>query len=1266
MEHYYLAAIAQYKKEYQKAFEYYTLGSNDDPCCLFGLGLCYKNGYYLKKNNIKAEEIFEKALQKLLANLSITDKTSALVLYYMYSNGYGCNKDMSKANMFLEIALNAGSIEASFICAGYDGGLAYASTNELVLALKEEKDLLKLKKIYKQIDTYDSESPLKYTLDAIITDLEFRQTIVYPKKEEKDEALIELETIENQILEEAPEGELNMDWDTAFSTKGIMEDNYAETASDGLVYSLKTLGYVDLEYIARSTSLTIKEVIKRLKGSIYQDPNKWDECFYKGWVTADEYLSGNLINKLKIAEEANEKYNGYFTDNVEAIKKILPQGVTSSDIYVTIASSWIPEDIIKEFIVDIMGVPGSTWHMDLIVKDPKTNIWEINPKIRNYNNLYSQFDYQYKIRNRNGLSILLSALNMRTVVVAKTDSRGCKYYDQADMLLAVEKQKILNMVFHDYIFNNEERKKRVTDAYNYLYGYNVSRIYNGDFLDFPNMNPNVSLYDYQKNSIARIIFNKNTLLAHDVGTGKTYIMIASGEELIRMGLSVKNMYVVPNNILSQWAEAYRFLYPNSKIKVCYPKDFAPLKRRNTLLDIKNNNYSAIILAHSSFDTLELSDAIKIKNLEDELVEIASLNIPTTQSTMRQAEIEEMLQKLREKEIDINDDISFDKLGITRLYVDEAHYYKNVPIKTGLVNTLGISSVGSVKCLGMVDKVHYITSLSDGGVIMATGTPITNSITDCYVFQRYLQSGELKLLNIHSFDNWVAMFAEKSEELEVDVDAKGYRIATRLSRFHNLPELTTILANVADFHRVKNNAELPKFNGYSDIVLKKTYELAQYIEELANRSTDIRANKIKRKEDNMLKVTTDGRKAALDLRLVDPNTLQNKIFSKVYSCAEKVVDLYIKYNNTKGTQLIFCDYSTPKDGFNIYDELKHVLLTFGIKESEIAFIHDAKTDRQRQKVFDKVNTGEIRILIGSTFKLGMGVNVQRKLVAIHHLDVPWRPADMIQREGRIIRQGNENKEVFIYRYIQEGSFDAYSWQLLETKQKFIDELLANSIGVRSAIDVSDTVLNYGEVKALAIGNMQLRERFEIYNELNRLRLLHNNNQHMRARYERELLEIPKKIEELERLISDYTLDAEIYKNSKVEFSMESRNELKNYIYEEVRCNVMYKEERPLITYQGFEIILPMNMTEPRPYVWVVATHKHKVELSNSNLGCLIRIDNYLDNLDKKKKELEKEMALLKEKQNSIKIALENQIDYGPSITELKDRLDKIDKELKEDE
>ena len=326
MKYFELGRQAQYKKEYQKAFEYYTLGSNEDPCSLFGLGLCYKYGYYLKKNNIKAEEIFEKALPKLLMKASVSDKNVSLALYYVYANGYGCNKDMNKAMMFLEISVEAGSIEAAFISAGYDGGLAYASTNELVMALKDEKDLEKLRKIYNQLDKFDTESPLKYALDAVILDIEFRQTVVNKEKpqEEKDPALVELETIQNEMLESAGEGELNMDWDTAFSTKGIMEDNYAETASDGLVYSLKTLGYVDLEYIARSTSLTIREVISRLKGSIYQDPNKWDECFYKGWVTADEYLSGNLINKLKIAEEANEKYNGYFSENIEAIKRILP------------------------------------------------------------------------------------------------------------------------------------------------------------------------------------------------------------------------------------------------------------------------------------------------------------------------------------------------------------------------------------------------------------------------------------------------------------------------------------------------------------------------------------------------------------------------------------------------------------------------------------------------------------------------------------------------------------------------------------------------------------------------------------------------------------------------------------------------------------------------------------------------------------------------------------------------------------------------------
>ena len=1256
MDLFILGQQALNKKDYKSAYEAYLEGSNNNPLCLYGLALCYKQGYGIKKNVLKSEELFEKALPKIISIAFDDNSYAPLVLYHMYHNGYGCDKDLSKADMFLNMSVNLGNIEANYISCGLDPLLAYASTNELTLDLKDVNDVEVLKKLEKVISKNDPNSPQKYTLDALIYDLEYKQKVVFPTED------VDLLEEEETKLDDS-EIELEMDWNSAFSSTIDLDDDYAETAADGLVRSLKNLGYVDIEYIARSTTLPIKQVINRLKGSIYQDPNKWDGCFYKGWVTADEYLSGNLFNRLQVAMEANEKYNGYFDENVEAIKKVLPEGVSSSEIYLTIASSWIPEDIVKDFILDIMGVPNSSWHKDLIVKDPSTNIWEIKTRIRNYNNSYSKFDYLYKTKYRSGLNILLSALNMKSVVISVSDSSGKKYLDQSDMLLANEKINMLNDVFRDYVFNNDERKKIVTDAYNNLYGYNVTRVYNGNFLDFPKMNPTVKLYDYQKNSIARIIFNKNTLLAHDVGTGKTYIMIASGEELIRMGLSNKNLYVVPNNILGQWEATYRYLYPSSKIKVCYPKDFTPNKKRNTLLDIKNNNYNAILMAHSSFDSLELSNEIRIENLTNEAVEILDLNIETTVAKNRLKEIDEEIEELKGMETPINDDITFDKLGITRLYVDEAHYYKNVPIQTGLVNMLGISSFGSSKCVSMIEKVNYMTKLHEGGVIMATGTPITNSITDCYVFQRYLQQGELKLLNIHSFDNWVAMFAEKHDELEVDVDAKGYRMATRLSRFHNLPELTTILSNVADFHRVDKNTELPDFNGYTDVVLSRTVELNNYIEELAARSKVIRGGLVKRKVDNMLKVTIDGRKAALDMRLVDPDTRQNKMYSKVYSCVMRVLDIYVKTSHTKSTQLIFCDYSTPKDEFNIYDELKDELLSSGIRESEIAFIHEAKTDKQRQKIFDKVNSGEIRILIGSTFKLGMGVNVQQKLVAIHHLDVPWRPADMIQREGRIIRQGNENKEVYIYRYIQEGSFDAYSWQLLETKQKFIDELLSNSIGVRSALDISDTVLNYGEVKALAIGNTKLKERFEIYNELNRIRLLHNSDQQMRSRFERELLEIPQKREELSKLISDYTFDNAIYESNKIEYSAEQRNELKEYIFSEVMTNIMSQSERTIFNYQGFDVVLPMNMLSTKPYIWLMATHKHKIEIStNSSAGCLIRIDNYLDTLKKKKFEYENKIIELREREISIKTALDTQVDYEPIIVDLKEKLEKIDKEL----
>ena len=556
--------------------------------------------------------------------------------------------------------------------------------------------------------------------------------------------------------------------------------------------------------------------------------------------------------------------------------------------------------------------------------------------------------------------------------------------------------------------------------------------------------------------------------------------------------------------------------------------------------------------------------------------------------------------------------------------------------------------------------------------MSIGTPITNSITDAFIMQQYLQSGELAMLDLQSFDGWIGMFAERVTEFEIDVDTSTYRLATRFARFHNLPELTSLLSSIADFHQLDESAGVPQMDGYKDALISKTSEFATYLDDISQRADDVRHGRVSRKEDNMLKITTDGRKAALDMRLVDP-MVKYTFQSKVARCVENVSDIFYKTCQNKSTQLIFCDTSTPKAKFNIYSELKDKLMNQGIPENQIAFIHDAETERKRSQLFMKVRNGEIRILIGSTFKLGLGVNIQDRLIALHHIDVPWRPADMTQREGRILRQGNMNPKVYIYRYITEGSFDAYSWQLLETKQRFITGLLSGSLMERSGADIEDTVLDYAEVKALAVGNPLVKERVEAANELTRYMVLQRKLVDSRIRMEKDLLELPGKIHNQQENIRKCEDDLAFYSqwrqvnlpvtdNKLKKADAEKRKSLRKYISDAVDNYTLETKEKVLMTYRGFNVVLPANMIKEKPYIWLARQGKYYVELGNTEVGNLIRIDNYLDTLDEHLEKLKAGLSELEEKENEIKAELAKDDSFADKIETYKKKVEALDKKL----
>ncbi len=1081
------------------------------------------------------------------------------------------------------------------------------------------------------------------------------------------------EAREQERIRQTVDMELPMDWENAFADDARTRDVHADSVPDALIVSMNTLGRVDIEFIAEIAGVTLKDAILALRGSIYQNPETWGECFYKGWETSEEYLSGNLIRKRRIAETANQRFQGYFSDNLAAIDRALPPAVAMGDIYVSLGSPWVPPEIIDDFITHILHLHypyHGTRH------DALTGSWEIPNKGEFRQKIRS--DSVYGTQRLPALDILERTLNMRAVTVTdeveslRTVSGVRRVPNRVETMLAVEKQRALIKEFQSWVWKDPERRRTLENIFEERYGCVRRRFYDGSFLDFPTMDPAVQLFPYQKNAVARIIFSPNTLLAHDVGAGKTYVMIAAGMELLRMGLSEKNFYVVPNNLVAQWRSIWLQMYPDADLFTVEPKDFTPKNKNATLLRMQREKHDGVIIAYSCFDRIPLSKNCRIDQLKHQIADVTARMKQSSKATgaleRRKRDLERDLEDLKDE--DEKKGVCFDSMNVSRLFVDEAHNYKNVPLETKVTSTLGIGGAGSKRCREMLEKVRFVQRRNGGkGVVMATGTPITNSITDAFVMQQYLQSGELAMLELESFDSWVGMFAEREAQFEIDVDTSNFRLATRFSRFHNLPELTALLSSIADFHQA-DGSDAPGHDGYYDVVIPRTLEFAKYLEKISKRADMVRGGKVDRQLDNMLKITTDGRKAALDYRLVDPKGCFTYT-SKVAKCAENVSNIYFHTRGNRSAQLVFCDISTPKDGFNLYDELKRLLIVYGVREEEIAFIHDATTDDQRERLFARVRAGEVRVLIGSTFKLGLGVNVQERLIALHHLDVPWRPSDMVQREGRILRQGNTNSRVFLYRYITEGSFDAYSWQLLETKARFISDLLSGSMKDRSGTDVDDVVLDYAEVKALAVGNPLIKERVETANELTRLHTLNRKAAEARMRLEQERGTMPKRCAEQRAAIEHCAEDVSYYDawkqvhladgggKAEIDERRETRELLRLGFAEEPMTH-----EFEICCYRGFVLSRPAGFPE-RPYLIVRRAGTYIVELGEAEGGYLARVDHCLDTLAQHKARLEERLEELKRREEDIAAELARGEDYSERIDAVRERLAEIDKKLKVD-
>ncbi len=1112
-----------------------------------------------------------------------------------------------------------------------------------------------------------------------------------------------LEHIENVTRMDLP-----MDFVNAY-TDDDRVNAHCESMSDGLMMSLEMLGMVDIEFIASVTGSDLKTVIDSLKGSIYQNPLHWNEVFYKGWETADEYLSGNLMHKLQVARDANEKYNGYFQNNVIALEGILEPDISVDDIYVTLGSPWVPTDIIDDFIAYMafggnLSAPEANEYFaqcqvaDFAVRhDEYTGYWEIPNKTRfrksQFHGMFEEVNYKiYGTEKMDMLYVLENTLNMKTLTVSDAkdpNNPKLRVIDQDETVKLLEKQKFMIDTFQKWVWDDETRKRRLQSAYCRRYGNVRRRTFDGSFLELPGLNENVKLYDYQKNAVARILFSPNTLLAHDVGSGKTYIMIAAGMELRRLGRSKKNLYVVPNGIIGQWNSIFRMMYPEANILTVSNKNFGPKKRGETLNKIKNEDYDAIIMTYSCFDMLSLSDRYYIKLYKERLamLEKASKNFASKAKIEQKREnIQHTLAKLQLTYKKTPKIMPFDELGINTLFLDEAHNYKNIDLDSRISRVRGTGSGGSNRGNGMMDKVHCVQRMNDGGrVVFATGTPVTNSLSDIYVMQKYLQEGELEFQGIQNFDAWAGMYAEKTTGFEIDVDTNSYHIVTRFARFCNIPELTATLSSIADFHKVDKTSGIPELDGYTDSLRDGSDDFKDYLREISNRADDIRQKRVKPKEDNMLKVTTDGRKAALDMRLIevafglDPD-------SKVMRCAENVMEVYEQTRDIKGTQLVFCDISTPKEGFNLYDELKDLLIAMGMPRNEIAFIHDADSDMQKQDLFKAMREGEIAVLVGSTAKMGHGVNVQKRLVAIHHLDVPWRPSDMVQREGRILRQGNENDKVRIFRYVTKASFDAYSWQLLETKQRFIGQIMSGEATMREGGDIDDTVLNYAEVKALAVGNPRIKRRVEVCNELDKYRILQRDFLEDRSKKERDMIILPQKIaaqkDKIERCQKDIEAYAKEKRNYK-DMGYKEQKAIREMIFQAAQANRNNPKDTLVMTYQGFKIVVPAYMvpkmvtrkTEAKNageevsytkseilYIHLVRNNTYYLEIESES-GITARLNNFLEDLEKQKGKYEDVLKTLENRLHNTEEELNKEVQgYANEIDELKRELNELNEEL----
>jgi N12 class adenine-specific DNA methylase len=1032
-----------------------------------------------------------------------------------------------------------------------------------------------------------------------------------------------------------------------------------DTPTEALAVSLAEKARVDLNYMSKLTGMEREKIIGELDGIIFPNPQKKDREGNYVYETADEYLSGPVRQKLEIARIHANKEPEMFSSNVTALEGAQPVRLEARDISVRLGSTWIDKEYVQDFVHELLETPRNLSPYINVKFSAHTADWHIDGKDFDGGNVLANMTYGTK--RMNAYKIIENTLNLKDVRVFDTvDDNGKEVtqLNRKETTLAQMKQEEIKEAFKNWIFRDPERRENLVNKYNTLFNSTRPREYDGNHISFPGMNPEIRLKEHQRNAIARVLYGNHTLLAHEVGAGKSYEMIAYAMESKRLGLCSKSLMVVPNHLTEQMASEFLRLYPAANILVATKRDFETKNRKKFCARIATGDYDAVIIGHSQFEKIPVSPERQRQFIKDQISDITEAikeiarsggdRFSTKQLEKTKRSLEAKLQKLAAAERK-DDVVYFEELGVNRLYVDESQGFKNLFMYTKMRNVAGIPQTEAKKSSDMFMKCRCMDEMTGNKVIFATGTPISNSMVELYSVMRYLQYDTLKDLSLDHFDAWASTFGETTTCLELAPEGTGYRARTRFAKFHNLPELMNIFKDAADI-RTADTLNLPRPEAvYHNVAAKPTEIQQKLVQELAERAGKVSRREVEPKEDNMLVITSDGRKIGLDQRLMD-SSYPDDPSSKVNICMENIHRIWEETKNKKSTQLVFADFSTPnKDKFNVYDDIKNKLIQRGIPENEIAFIHDADTEAQKKELFAKVRKGAVRVLMGSTQKMGAGTNIQEKLIAQHHLDCPWRPSDIAQRDGRIIRQGNENSQVHVYRYVTSGTFDSYLWQTIEVKQRFISQIMTSKSPARSCEDVDESVLSYAEVKALCAGNPLIKQKMDLDVEVGKLKIAQSSHQNniytledqLRKRYPELIKSTEERIEGLKKdeELSAKTRGAETFPGlDLVGVRYEDKDAAGKALTELCKTATIHSPLQ-LGSYRGFEMTARYNEIRQAPEITLKGNISHAVGLGDSPSGNMTRINNALDGIaekiviqDEKLEDLHKQVQAAKEEIN----------------------------------